>query len=173
MDQYIKKFTSRKRDDAKSSGHPIEYVCRCVWLRVAGVQVECRDGVPARRRRVESSRAVPRGANYPRLGAASLPRRRWAAKQTRDPRSASCAPFLTSFRPGLSRSVTRKCPPAGSTIVVVCNQSGGCLNMYNDVLIYPSLEHIFDIEHRKHRWLFDSLSANGIFGISLYWQCSR
>lgn len=91
------------------------------------------------------------GQNYPRLGAARLPRRRWAAKQTRDPRSASCAPFLTSFRPGLSRSVTRKCPPAGSTIVVVRNQSGGCLNMYNDVLIYPSLAHIFDIEHRKFR----------------------
>jgi len=101
----------RKRTMRNKSGTPHRYMCRCMCEY--SLQV-CRwrfyDGIPARGV-VASNRAEQLRANYPRLAAARLPLHR-TAKRTRDPRSALYAPFLTSFCPGLSRSVTRKCPPA-------------------------------------------------------------
>lgn len=152
-----------ERDD--KSGTPLTctaaaQVCVCVCARrVAGVQVECRDGVPARRRRVESNRTAPSERTTPgwqQLGCRrAAPRRADEPRGERDPRSASCTPFLTPFRLGLPRSVTRKCLQAGSTLrsplvitgrrgdgegrVARGREEGGCLNITGGGVSIPPI----------------------------------
>lgn len=109
--------------------------CTCTFRCVRCAVQVCRCTVAQRcpRRRVESSRAAPSERATPgwqQLGCAG-----------ERVRPLSCAPFLTSFSPGLSRSVTRKCPPARRSPYY-----GGCLNITGCYIAVPS--------RGSKRWLF-------------------
>lgn len=115
-------------------GTPHRYVCRCVRLFVAGVQVKCYDGVPARRRRVESSRAAP--SELPPASssqAAAVPHHETNARPLF---GVVCAvPDLVLPRLVEVGYAEVLAGAVGSTTVAVRNWTGGCLNI-TGVLIY-------------------------------------